>query len=90
MATGGRRREGAKDGFTADNDPHREHDFGSFTRYGHELFWKTDYCNKACELGSEDPPTLGHRENIIASRPCLIQNIWNAGTPLILLAIFGA
>ena len=28
MGIGGRRGEGAKDGFTADNDPRREHDFG--------------------------------------------------------------
>lgn len=41
--------------FTPDNDPHREHDFGSFTLRGHKLFWKIDYYDKACECGSEDP-----------------------------------
>jgi len=41
--------------FTPDNDPHREHDFGSFTLHGHKLFWKIDYYDQACEFGSEDP-----------------------------------
>jgi Protein of unknown function (DUF3768) len=89
-AIGGGRREAAKDGFTADNDPHRERDFGSFTHYGQELSWKTDYYNKACELGSKDPPTLAYRENISASRPCIIQQIWNKPNQLILLRFFVA
>ncbi|UGX94238.1 DUF3768 domain-containing protein [Bradyrhizobium barranii subsp. barranii] len=28
--------------FTADNDPHDEHDFGSFDLVGRKLFWKID------------------------------------------------
>ena len=43
------------DAFTPDNDPHGEHDFGSFTHQGHKLFWKIDYYDAACEFGSEDP-----------------------------------
>jgi hypothetical protein len=43
------------DAFTPDNDPHGEHDFGSFTHQGRKLFWKIDYYDKACEFGSEDP-----------------------------------
>ena len=29
--------------FTEDNDPHGEHDFGSFTVAGNKVFWKIDY-----------------------------------------------
>jgi len=31
------------DAFTAGNDPHGEHDFGSFIIEGHKVFWKIDY-----------------------------------------------
>jgi hypothetical protein len=41
--------------FTADNDPHGEHDFGSFTLVGRKFFWKIDHYDKRCEFGSEDP-----------------------------------
>ena len=41
--------------FTADNDPHGEHDFGSFELDGRKLFWKFDYYDLALEHGSEDP-----------------------------------
>src|SRR5688572_1089018 len=45
----------AFDDFTADNDPHGEHDFGSFELEGDKLFWKIDYNDLAGEFGSEDP-----------------------------------
>ena len=41
--------------FTPDNDPHGEHDFGSFELAGRKFFWKIDYYDGACEFGSEDP-----------------------------------
>jgi uncharacterized protein DUF3768 len=41
--------------FTRDNDPHGEHDFGSFEVAGQKLFWKIDYYDAAMEFGSEDP-----------------------------------
>jgi hypothetical protein len=41
--------------FTADNDPHGEHDFGKFDFVGRTFFWKIDYYDKRCEFGSEDP-----------------------------------
>src|SRR6266446_9161064 len=41
--------------FTADNDPHQEHDFGSFTLAGRKFFRKLDYYDLAMEFGSEDP-----------------------------------
>jgi hypothetical protein len=43
------------DVFTPDNDPHGEHDFGSFMLDGRKLFWKIDYYDAACVYGSEDP-----------------------------------
>ena len=36
--------------FTADNDPHGEHDFGSFTLVGRKFFWKIEYYDKAGRL----------------------------------------
>ena len=42
--------------FTADNDPHLEHDFGSFQLDGQTLFWKIEYFDKTDpDLGAEDP-----------------------------------
>jgi hypothetical protein len=41
--------------FTKDNDPHREHDFGSFVLEGEKFFWKIDYFDPTLTGGSEDP-----------------------------------
>jgi Protein of unknown function (DUF3768) len=41
--------------FTEDNDPHREHDFGSITIGGETYFWKIDYYDPEVHFGSEDP-----------------------------------
>lgn len=41
--------------FNADNDPHGEHDFGAFTIAGQEVFWKIDYYDPGCSVGSPDP-----------------------------------
>lgn len=48
------------DRFTADNDPHGEHDFGAFQIESYRLFWKIDYYDLALEYGSSDPadPTV--------------------------------
>ena len=43
------------DAFTPDNDPYREHDFGSFGFGEHTIFWKIDYYDKKLEMGSPDP-----------------------------------
>ncbi|MDO8381027.1 DUF3768 domain-containing protein [Phenylobacterium sp.] len=43
------------DGFTDDNDPYGEHDFGSFNLAGETLFWKIDYYDRTLSFGSEDP-----------------------------------
>jgi hypothetical protein len=41
--------------FIEDNDPHGEHDFGSFEIDGRKLFFKIDYYHKDMRYGSEDP-----------------------------------
>lgn len=41
--------------FNSDNDPYREHDFGSFTVAGERLFWKFDYYDSDMEMASLDP-----------------------------------
>jgi hypothetical protein len=41
--------------FSKDNDPYREHDFGSFEVDGDTYFWKIDYYDIECRHGSEDP-----------------------------------
>ena len=41
--------------FNEDNDPHGEHDFGSFELCGRKFFWKIEYYDRAMEYGSEDP-----------------------------------
>ena len=41
--------------FSADNDPHGEHDFGAFDLAGHKFFWKIDYYSLTLDKGSEDP-----------------------------------
>jgi Protein of unknown function (DUF3768) len=43
------------DEFTTDNDPHGEHDFGSFAIDGQTYFFKIDYYDPSMEGGSEDP-----------------------------------
>jgi Protein of unknown function (DUF3768) len=43
------------DAFTADNDPHGEHDFGNFELAGRRFFFKLDYYDPTLEFGSEDP-----------------------------------
>jgi Protein of unknown function (DUF3768) len=53
-------RVAAFDSFTPDNDPHREHDFGSIDYNGQRVFWKIDYYAGASlgtgrDMGSEDP-----------------------------------
>ena len=41
--------------FTKDNDPHGEHDFGSFEIEGETYFFKLDYYALDMDGGSEDP-----------------------------------
>ena len=48
------RRFAASTHFTSDNDPHGEHDFGTFEVAGETYFFKLDYYPDM-EGGSEDP-----------------------------------
>lgn len=41
--------------FSEDNDPHHEHDFGSFDHAGKQIFWKFDYYDLHLRNGSPDP-----------------------------------
>ena len=41
--------------FNEENDPHGEHDFGSFEVSGQKVYFKIDYYDKSLEFGSEDP-----------------------------------
>jgi hypothetical protein len=43
------------DRFDEANDPHGEHDFGSFDLAGDRLFWKIDYYDRDVTYGSPDP-----------------------------------
>jgi len=43
------------DAFTAENDPHGEHDFGEVVVGAHTIFWKIDYYDKSMNYGSDDP-----------------------------------
>jgi hypothetical protein len=43
------------DQFGPDNDPHGEHDFGSFEEGGDRFFFKIDYYDPTLAYGSEDP-----------------------------------
>jgi hypothetical protein len=41
--------------FSVDNDPHGEHDFGSFVHSSEKYFWKIDYYDADGVYGSENP-----------------------------------
>ena len=45
------------------NDPHQEHDFGSFKAEGQTIFFKIDYYSKDMTMHSPDPsdPTVTQR-----------------------------
>lgn len=43
------------DEFTPDNDPHQEHDFGSFEIADQKFIFKHNYYDKSMQYGSEDP-----------------------------------
>ena len=43
------------DAFTEDNDPYKEHDFGSDEIDGTRIFWKIDYYDRTLSVHSPDP-----------------------------------
>jgi len=51
--------------FNPDNDPHHEHDFGSFDHDGRRLFWKIDYYSPDMQGGSEDPSDPDETQRVL-------------------------
>jgi uncharacterized protein DUF3768 len=51
--------------FTEDNDPHGEHDYGSFQIAGEYVFWKIDYYDERMEGHSEDPSDPKKTERVL-------------------------
>lgn len=41
-------------GFSEDNDPYGEHDFGKIEHNGQDIFWKIDYYDPSLRYHSED------------------------------------
>ena len=54
-------------GFTADNDPYGEHDFGSFEHVGQTFFWKIEYFDRQSNftLGTEHPDDPAKCERVL-------------------------
>lgn len=53
------------DEFCHANDPHEEHDFGSFEAEGNRIFFKIDYYDKALQGHSIDPANPWITERVI-------------------------
>jgi hypothetical protein len=53
------------DDFCHANDPHQEHDFGSFVADGHTIFFKIDYYDRALTAHSPDPADPAVTERVI-------------------------
>ena len=53
------------DDFCHANDPHEEHDFGSFEVDGQTIFFKIDYFDKALTFHSPDPADPSITERVI-------------------------
>jgi hypothetical protein len=53
------------DDFCHANDPHEEHDFGSFEVDGQTIFFKIDYFDKALASHSPDPAHPSVTERVI-------------------------
>src|SRR5512137_940506 len=57
------------DDFCHANDPHGEHDFGSFEADGQRIFFKIDYLDKALTAHSPDPSDPSVTERVITIMP---------------------
>jgi hypothetical protein len=53
------------DDFCHANDPHEEHDFGSFQADGQTIFFKIDYYDKSLMYHSPDPSDPAVTERVI-------------------------
>jgi hypothetical protein len=53
------------DDFCHANDPHEEHDFGSFAADGHRVLFKVEYFDKSLTFHSPDPADPSVTERVI-------------------------
>ena len=53
------------DDFCHANDPHQEHDFGSFEAEGTTIFFKIDYFDRSLKCHSPDPADASVTERVI-------------------------
>jgi uncharacterized protein DUF3768 len=53
------------DDFCHANDPHQEHDFGSFEADGHTIFFKIDYYDSTLTVHSTDPSAPAVTKRVI-------------------------
>ena len=53
------------DDFCHANDPHEEHDFGSFDTEGHTIMFKIDYYDPTLSMYSADPADPNVTERVI-------------------------
>ena len=53
------------DDFCHANDPHEEHDFGSFEAEGETIFFKIDYYDEPSHMHSPDPADPSVTERVI-------------------------
>ena len=51
--------------FTEHNDPHGEHDFGTFEYLGETCFWKIDAYNNDYSMGSDDSTDLSKTRRVL-------------------------
>jgi len=51
--------------FSAENDPHHEHDFGRVVIEGTNVFWKIDYYAPDMCHGSENPADLAQTTRVL-------------------------
>jgi hypothetical protein len=51
--------------FSEENDPHGEHDFGSFELFTKSFFWKIDYFDNELRNGSEDPSDAAQTTRVL-------------------------
>jgi hypothetical protein len=56
------------DDFCHANDPHEEHDFGSFEVDGHTIFFKIDYYDSTLTVHSPDPSDPAVTKRVITIR----------------------
>jgi hypothetical protein len=59
------RRVRAFDHFNQDNDPHQEHDYGSFVIAGQRFFFKIDYYDHELQNGSENPADTSETTRVL-------------------------